>query len=56
MIFFFTNAVNASKLTVKKCTAVHVHAMMAYKRRTIAPVINLTTRVWKDVTFMPQSL
>jgi hypothetical protein len=37
MIFFFTNVVNALKLTVKKGTAVHVQAMMAYRRRTIAP-------------------
>jgi hypothetical protein len=55
-IFFFTNIVNALKLTVKKGTAVHVHAMMAYRRRNIAPVINLTTRGWGDVTFKPLSL
>jgi hypothetical protein len=56
IIFFFTNVVNAWKLTVKKGTAVHVQSIMAYRKRTIAPVINLTTRGWGDVAFTPQSL
>lgn len=54
MKLFFTNVLHALKLTVKKGKAVHVLAMIAYGRRTIAPVINLTTRGWGEVTFMPQ--